>query len=178
VLIFVGLLVEYMIQCEFNWRKIRLNILALGLAPLGLAGYFAYLHYAVGAGTAPAQAQYSWGLGLQGQWRTLAPFFGSGTAPHGTKVDLGFTLVSFVLVIVTAFRLRASYAAYSIAYLIFITMWSSLESIPRYVLGLFPMIILLALFGRNDFFHRSYVPISAGLAAFFMAVFAVWGWVA
>lgn len=178
IVLLVGLCVEYLLQCEFSWRKVRINILALGLVPLGLAGFFTYLHYAAGTATAATQAQYAWGLRLQGQWRTLAPFFRQGVEVHGTTVDLGFTLVFFALVILTAFRLRASYATYSVAYLIFITMWGSLESVPRYVLGLFPVIILLALIGRNDVFHRSYVPISAGLAALFMAVFAVWGWVA
>jgi len=38
IVILVGLVVEYLIQCEFNWRKLRLNVFALGLVPLGLAG--------------------------------------------------------------------------------------------------------------------------------------------
>lgn len=178
VMIFVGFFVEYLIQCEFNWRKVRVDAFALALAPLGLAGFLSYLHYAQGSAAAAVQAQFTWGLKVQNQWHTLAPFFHQGLEVRGTIVDLGFTFAFVALVIATALRLRASYAAYSVAYLFFITMWGSLESIPRYVLGLFPALILLAYMGKNDAFHRSYVPISAGLAALFMAVFAVWGWVA
>ena len=178
IMIFAGLLAEYMIQCEYNWRKLRLNALALSLPPLGLAGYFAYLRYADGTAAAVVDAQGTWGLGLQNPWRTIAPFFERGMATQGSMVDLGFTLAFVVLVIVIAFRLRLSYAAYALAYLVFVTMWGSLDSMPRYVIGIFPAIILFAAFGRNQTFHRAWVPISAGLAALFMAVFAVWGWVA
>lgn len=178
VVIFVWLLVEYLLQCGFNWRRVRWNVVALGFAPLGLASYFAFLQYFNGTPTAAVRAQFTWGLRLEGQWRTIAPFFSDAVKVHGTVIDLAFTLVFFALVVAITFRLRASYVAYSVAYIIFITMWGSLESVPRYVLGLFPAIMLLALLGRDERFHRTYVPISAALAAFFMAVFAVWGWVA
>lgn len=181
IMICAGLLVEYLLQCNFSWRKVRWNVLALGLPPLALGSFFAYLRYSQGSAAAAVQAQGTWGLGLQNPLRTMAPFFrpGSIIPPiQGTYVDLGFTLVFIGLVIAVAWRFRESYGAHSVAMLIFITMWRSLESMPRYVLGLFPVILLLAVFGRNEAFHRAYVPFSAGLAGLFMAVFAVWGWVA
>lgn len=174
----VGLAAEYLLQCEFDWRKIRLSALAVALPVVALAVFFAFLHYAEGSADTVVQAQSAWGLRLQPQWRTLAPFFQQGLAVKGTTTDLGFTLFFVALVIWAACRLRFSYAVFSIVYLLFITLWGSLESIPRYGLGLFPVVILLALFGRSEKFHRLYVPVSAALAALFMAVFAVWGWVA
>lgn len=179
VVILVGLVAEYVLQCDFDWRKVRLNVSALLLVPLGLIGFLTYLHFAAGNATAAVQAQFTWGLGWQTPWRTLVPFFFQrGLEVRGTVVDLGFTFAFIALVVATAFRLRASYAIYSVAALIFITMWGSLESIPRYVLGIFPAIILLAVVGKNETFHRAYVPVSAALAGLFMAVFAIWGWVA
>lgn len=44
--------------------------------------------------------------------------------------------------------------------------------------GDFPLVMALALLGRNEHFHRSYLIVSTGLAAFFMLVFSQWGWVA
>ncbi|MEO5720096.1 MAG: mannosyltransferase family protein [Chthoniobacterales bacterium] len=178
VLIFVGLFVEYFLQCEFNFRKLRWNALSMFLPPLALGGYFAYLHYAVGTAAAVVEAQGTWGMGIQGQWRTIAPFFQRDGHRVGTYSDLAFTLSFVGLVIAIALRLRVSYAAYAIVYLIFITMWGSLESVPRYVLGIFPAILLLARWGRHRTFDRIWVPASAALAAILMAVFAVWGWVA
>lgn len=178
VMIALGLGAEYLLQCEFNWRKIRLNVLAVALPAIALAGFFGFLHYAEGAADTVVQAQSAWGLQLQPQWRTFAPFFQRGLEVRGTNIDLGFTLFFIALVIGTACRLRLSYAVFSIGYLLFITLWGSLESIPRYGLGLFPAIVLLAVIGRHETFHRAYLPISAALAAVFMAVFAVWGWVA
>jgi len=137
-----------------------------------------YLHYATGSAAATVEAQAVWGHTPQSPWQTLLPFFQKGVETRGTRVDLAFTLAFVGLVIATVVRLRASYAAYSVASLVFITMWGSLASVPRYVLGIFPVIILLAVIGRDDVFHRAYVPISAGLAALFMAIFAVYGWVA
>ncbi len=177
-MIFVGLVVEYLLQCEFNWRKVRLNVFALGLPPLCLAGYFGYLRHAEGTATAVLQAQGAWGLGMQNPLRTVASFFTNFVGEHGTVVDLGFTLAFAALAIVMLFRLRWSYSIYSLAYLGFITMWGSLHSMPRYVLGMFPAIIFLAVLGRNETFHRAYVPFSAALAGLLMGIFAVWGWVA
>ncbi len=178
VMIALGLGAEYLMQCEFNWRKLRLNALSVALPPIALACFFSYLHYAEGSADTVVQAQSAWGLQLQPQWRTFAPFFQRGLEVRGTNIDLGFTFLFIALVIGTAFRLRLSYTVFSVGYLIFITMWGSLESVPRYGLGLFPAIMLLAMIGRNETFHRAYVPVSAALAALFMAVFAVWGWVA
>ena len=149
-----------------------------GLAPAALASFLGYLHYAQGSATAIVQAQEAWGLQWQSQWRTLAPFFQRGLEVRGTVIDLAFTFAFLALVIAVAFRLRASYAIYSAAYLFFITMWGSLESVSRYGLGLFPAFMLLASLGKNPVFDRIYLPFSAALAALFMAVFAVWGWVA
>ncbi len=174
----VGLLVEYLLQCEFNWRKLRWNVLALALPPLALGGYLAYLHFWAGSAAAVVDAQGTWGMGMQPPWRTIAAYFVVGGHRVGNYIDLAFAFAFLGLVIAIARWLRASYAAYSIVYLIFITMWGSLESVPRYVLGIFPAILLLAHFGRHEAFDRAWVPISAGLAALFMAVFAVWGWVA
>jgi hypothetical protein len=160
-LIAVALAVEYAIQCEWNWRKIRADVLAIPLVPLALGGFVAYLHYM-----------------LQPQWKTLAPFFVKGLDVKGTVIDLAFTAAYLGLVIAIGFKLRASYAAYSAACFFFITMWGSVESVPRYGLAIFPMFILLAYLGRNETFDRIFVPASAAIAALFMAVFAVWGWVA
>ena len=177
IMLAVGLAAEYALQCEFNWRKLRPNVLAIALVPLALASFLGYLHYAQGSATAMVQSQQAWGLQWQSQWRTL-PFFQKGLEVRGTIIDLAFTFAYAALVIAVAFRMRASYAIYSAAYLFFITMWGSLESVSRYGLGLFPVIILLATFGKNPVFDRIYLPCSAALAALFMAVFAVWGWVA
>jgi hypothetical protein len=177
-LVAVALAVEYALQCGWDWRKIRLNVLAIPLVPLALGGFVAYLHYMQGAADAMVQSQNAWGMYLQPQWKTLAPFFFSGMDVKGTVIDLAFTAAYLALVIAIGFKLRASYTAYSAACFFFITMWGSVESMPRYGLAIFPMFILLAWLGRNQTFDRIFVPASAAIAAVFMAVFAVWNWVA
>jgi hypothetical protein len=146
--------------------------------PLALGGFVAYLHFMQGAADAMVQSQNAWGMQLQPQWKTLAPFFVKGLDVKGTVIDLAFTAAYLAIVVAIGFRLRASYTAYSAACFFFITMWGSVESVPRYGLAIFPVFILLAWLGRNETFDRVFVPASAALAAVFMAVFAVWGWVA
>lgn len=63
-------------------------------------------------------------------------------------------------------------------HLAFCTAWGSFSSMPRYVLGVIPAFILLAQYGRSPLFNRLYVPLAGGCAAVFMAIFALWGWVA
>ncbi|MEP6809883.1 MAG: mannosyltransferase family protein, partial [Chthoniobacterales bacterium] len=48
IMIIVGLLVEYLLQCEFQWRKLRWNALALSLPLLALGSFLTYLHFSAG----------------------------------------------------------------------------------------------------------------------------------
>ena len=178
VVIAVALGTEYLLQCGGDWRRVRANAMAVFFAPIALLGFLSFLRYTEGSATSIVQAQGAWGLHLQMPWRTLAPFFHRGMEIRGTVIDLGFTVFFAALTVATAFRLRLSYVTFAFAYLVFITLWGSLESMPRYGLGLFPALLLLALWGRNEVFDRIYVPFSAALAALLMAAFAVWEWVA
>jgi hypothetical protein len=53
-----------------------------------------------------------------------------------------------------------------------------IQSQGRFALTLFPAFLVLALAGRSATFDRVYVLVSSALAAFFMALFAIGGWVA
>ncbi|MBA2585700.1 MAG: hypothetical protein H0U99_04375, partial [Chthoniobacterales bacterium] len=95
-----------------------------------------------------------------------------------TYLDLAVTLVFIFLAVVVLLRMRASYGIYVTASLFFVTAWGLPLSIGRFGLVIFPLVMALALLGRNEHFHRSYLIVSTGLAAFFMLVFSQWGWVA
>jgi hypothetical protein len=83
-----------------------------------------------------------------------------------------------LLVAISAAQLRLSYRLYAITGFWFITSWSTYESMPRYVLVLFPAFAILAKWGRNRSFDRAYLIVASGLAALFMMRFALWRWVA
>lgn len=178
----VALTFEYLRQHRFAWRELRADLLALLFGPAALVCYFGYLHIAQGNAGAVIHAQQGWGLQLEAPWVTFVrylrgPLTFQATAPYNV-IDFVALVIFAALVCIGARRLPLCYTVYGIIYLGFITAWGSFQSAPRYVLGIFPAFILLALAGRHAVFDRCYTCVSMALASFFMVVFALWGWVA
>ena len=181
VLLAVPLAIEYLSQKSWRLRKIRADVLAIVLIPLALVSYSAYLRLRFKNPMAVSDAQAVWGRKFTWQWDAVANFFNEPLVVHigsHSIVDFAFVLVFLALAIATARRLSLSYSAYTIAALFFITAWGTFVSLPRYVLIMFPCFIVLGVLGKNVVFHRAYLTISSGLAAFFMILFALWEWVA
>ena len=110
----------------------------------------------------------------------LFPFFEMARRPLAGRelVDLAATLLALASSIYAATRFRLSYGVYAILTCLFLSSWGSLESMPRYILVIFPMFIAFAAFGANERFHRIYLSVAGGFAALFMILFALWRWVA
>lgn len=180
ILLAAPLLLEYLAQRRFQWRQIRADISALLLLPAALAGHMLYLKWRVGNIDAIQDAQRAWG----GEWGTLSwpwkPALRFIREPFmfNEVMNFTFTALALGLVVLAAVRLRASYAVYAAVCYWFITAWGTFESMPRYVLMIFPAFIVLARLGRNPVFDRVYLALASGLAAFFMMRFALWRWVA
>ena len=177
------LAVEYLAQRDFNWRKIRPNILALALIPAALGMHILFLYYRFGNASAIQDAQAAWGRpgGLTWPWVPYVQFFTESFRVHdagNALVNTLFAALFLALTVIAFFRLRLSYAVYSLACYLFVTGWGSFGSVPRYVLAAFPIFIVLGLLGRSELFRSIYQPIATGFAVFFMILFACWRWVA
>ncbi|MDQ6764549.1 MAG: glycosyltransferase family 39 protein [Verrucomicrobiota bacterium] len=174
---------EYFRQRNFDIRKVRLNVLALGFVPLALVGFLLYMRAHTGNAFATRDAQFVWAgttAGLTPQWQTFINFCRGPIAIHGgprSLVDVIFTGIATVLTIAAAMRLPSIYGIYAAAFLLFTTAWGSFSGMSRYTLVLFPAFMILALAGKNKVFDRSYVALATGFAALFMILFAHWGWV-
>jgi hypothetical protein len=94
------------------------------------------------------------------------------------RQDGNRTVIGNLVAVLVLLRLRASYGIYVVLSLVFAIIWGMPIPVARFGLAMFPIMIALALLGRNPAFDRFYVIISTGLAAFFMIVFSQWGWVA
>jgi Gpi18-like mannosyltransferase len=180
VLLFAPLFLEYLMQRRFQWRAIRLNIVALAIIPAALAAQMWYWAWRFGNMMATQDAQSAWGGGwgsLTPPWKPVIRFL---TQPFifNDTVNFSFTLVFVVLTVVACLKLRPSYGLYAASCLLFVTSWGTFESLPRYVLVIFPAFLVLARLGRNAIFDRAYLCVGSGLAAFFMLRFALWRWVA
>ncbi|MFN2507175.1 MAG: glycosyltransferase family 39 protein [Chthoniobacterales bacterium] len=180
VLLGAPLLAEYLGQREFRWRSIRADILSLGLIPACLIAHMLFLRWSVGNVTAIQDAQAAWGS----QWGRFsapwAPLFRLRPHPftYFDFINVGFAGVMLVLVVLAAARLRLSYGVYAVTGFWFITSWGTYESMPRYVIVLFPAFLILAKWGHNRAFDRAYVAVASALAALFMTRFTLWLWVA
>lgn len=182
VLIIIPLAFEYLSQKEFQWRRIRPDCLALFFAPLAVVGHFTFLHWRFGDWNIYSKAETApgWDRHLTMPWNTLLhalPGINSFKGFHGAY-EFFFTLVLLGLAIFGCFRVRLSYSIYAAVSLVFITSWGELRSAPRLGLVIFPIMIALALLGRNRTFSTVYLVLSTVLALVSMVVFSQWGWVA
>jgi len=182
LLLVVPLGFEYLSQREFRWRRVGSDCLALILPPLALAGHLAVLRWRFGSWNviSKAEAIEGWNRSLTPPWNTLVyslQHIGASIGYHGA-FEFVFTAILIALATFACFRLRPSYAIYSVVSVLFVTSWGDLKSAPRFGLVIFPIMILLALLGQNKVFDRTYLTFSAILAAISMVVFSQWGWVA
>ncbi|CAA9241591.1 MAG: hypothetical protein AVDCRST_MAG42-1732 [uncultured Chthoniobacterales bacterium] len=180
ILLGLPLLLEYLQQRNYRWRDIRPNVLALGLMPLCLAGLMLYFYWRFGNLLATRDAQLAWGHGwgsLTWPWKPFIRFFEHAFVTND-MINVGFGALALSLTVFAAMKLRLSYGVYAVSCYLFVTAWGSLDSIPRYMLAIFPAFIGLALLGRNRGFDRAYLIAASGLGAFFMIRFTLWRWVA
>lgn len=179
-LILLPLVVEYLQQKRFQLRAMKAEALALALIPLALASFVTYLSIRFGSWRVYFDSAIPWSRPFTWQTETIWRFFHT---PHylGLKdnapLELVFLVCFLILAILACLRLRLSYGIYAAASFFFVTLWGTM-SIARYALVIFPFALVLGLLGRNDYFHRSFLILSVGLAAFFMVIFSQWGWVA
>ena len=162
-----------------SWRPrhhLRPDVLWLGLVPLGVLAYMAYLGIAIGDPMAAFTAQAEWGRALMplgaialGAWEAfrgvveLIP----GVSPPGGPVAsqfadpiairsivlFGFLILGLWLLVQSWRRLPRAYTVYAIAGLALpLSMPApdqALMSLPRFMLVLFPLWIALALWARE-----------------------------
>ncbi len=181
VLLVVPLAFEYLSQKEFQGRRIRPDVLVLILPLLAVSAHLTFLRWRFGEWDVinKAESTQGWNRTPTFPWNTImrsSHEVGSFQGFHGA-FEFFFTMALFGLALFACFRLRASYAIYAVVSLLFVTAWGTLLSVPRFGLVIFPLIIALALLGKNKAFHAAYLAGSGVLAAISMVVFSQWGWV-
>lgn len=97
-------------------------------------------------------------------------------------LNLGVTVLSVVILVLGWRRLPTTFALYAAATLVIVTLryvdTQPLNSMTRYVLTLFPLLLLLAYWSKNRWVERAVVYVSVPLNLYLTAQFLQWGWVA
>jgi len=173
-----------------GWRERRgttltRGIIGVALVPTGLLLYMGYLWALVGNPLYFMQVQDNWNRHLAWPWVSIintvreiakGPLASAGTVNH--MIELAFTIVFLVLMVVSFRTLRLSYSLYFAASLLVPMSTASLMSMPRFVLVIFPAFMLLALWGRNPVVNSAIVALSLPLLGLFTVLFADWYWLA
>jgi hypothetical protein len=151
-LIVIPLLYEYLRLINFYFKNIGRQIFYFFLIPLGLA-LFSYYNYILTKNPfAFLQIQGAWGRQLVNPIRLIwgGLFHGDITSIFNSL----FVLSVISLVIIFYKKFRGSYLIF-IAYSIIVPLLFGLESMPRYILVIFPLFILLAQITKNKFVNYS-----------------------
>jgi hypothetical protein len=152
--------------------------------PLGLASYMAYLWVLRGDPLYFSHVQAHWGRHLAMPWvsfgYSLHLIFGN-VEPQtiaNQLLEVTFTLLMIAALAIGFRRLRASYIAYMALSILVPISTSSLMSMPRFALVLFPMFALFGLWGAKPTVNNIIVAFSLPLLGLFTVLFADWYWVA
>jgi len=176
ILLMVPLAIELLRQ-----RPPRRAAFALVLVPAGTAAFFGYLWWQLGDPWLYVRANLTWGRGFAWPWETLLEFARQPLVVFGwyhSVVDLAFMVTMTTLAVLAWRRLPASYAAFASVGLLFTLSTKVWISTPRHALALFPLTILLAVYGERRWFHWAWLLLSTILAIGFAARWFSGNWLA
>ncbi len=166
-----------------DWR----SLLAISATPLGLLSYMVFLQQNFYDSIAFMTVQAAWGRESLG---TLAILYRDLTGLSQQHFLTGqgdiwwhvfFDSSAFFLALGSSFfiwrRLGSSYAIYVLLSAL-VPSLSSTQSLMRYILGMFPVFMMLGLWGENATLDKGLNMLFAMLSALFFALFVNWYFVA
>ena len=202
ILLLIPLFLEWMRhRREFGAR----GILGLALVPLGLAGYAAFLWARFGdplvfvrqqgeywgreLANPISTARDAWRTAREGAWYLLDPaalFVSADPTPAldaSNTLNLVFLVFFLAVAVVAIFVLPPRLSMYSFVLVLLPVLTPSssfpLMSQPRFVLGAFPMFLVLGyLLSRNRVALVLWLILSGGLGVALTTLFTTWRWVA
>ena len=192
VLLVVPFVIEWgvaLYESRGDWFKWPLDtvlkpVIGVALVPMGLASYMAYLWVLRGDPLYFSHVQAHWDRYLAPPWVSFAHALHLITGGYAQQtianqlLEVTFTLLMLGVLAVGFRRLRASYIAYMAVSILVPLSTSSLMSMPRFALVLFPMFALFGLWGAKPTVNNVIVAFSLPLLGLFTVLFADWYWVA
>jgi hypothetical protein len=156
----------------------------LALVPLGLLSYMAYLWVLRGDPLYFSHVQAHWGRHLAFPWESVSHTWRILTETRfpqnamNSALEVGFTALMLGVLIAGFWRLRPSYSVYMALSILIPMSTSSLMSMPRFALVLFPMFVMFALWGARPSVNNVIVAFSLPILGLYTVLFADWYWVA
>jgi hypothetical protein len=165
VLFILPMLYEYLRGIGFNSKRINPDVCYLLLIPAGLFVFSLYNYYLVGDFLAFIHIQSAWGRGLSNPVLTLVQ------ALQSSYLDAAFyayfTLIFLLAALLFYRKIGVSYWIV-LAYSLLIPLLLGINSMPRYLLVVFPLFILFARLGKDDRVDQALTIMLALLQGFLM----------
>lgn len=167
------------------WRMARM-LAPAALIPLGIVAYMGYLGHIAGNPLFFQQMEVrNWGRHLALPWEGIVGALqGLGSRVSTLNVvDLIFLLLPLAILMLGWKRLPPHYSLFAAA-LALVTLCEPLRAVeplasaPRYMMVIFPIVVICAIWGRDARFDRWYMAISTGTLALMVALFVSHHWVA
>jgi Gpi18-like mannosyltransferase len=164
-------------------RRKRLPVAALA-ALLGPLTYFGWLWLQFGDPLLWLKAQGAWPW----QRHIDVPWHGFLNYVHGTygwfdpealaRIDLVAAVALVVATLLALWRLPRIYGVFAAITTLLLLMATHFQSMTRWTLTVFPIVFLLALWGRDRRINYGIIGLSFAVALYLMARFSQWLWVA
>ncbi len=160
------------------------NLVPIVLIPLGLVLFMVYLWVLNGDPLYFSHVQSHWNRQLAAPWTSIGNSFHKIATSVGPQtvaqqiLELVFTALMIGVLAGGWRKLKASYVAYMGLSVLMPLCTSSLMSMPRFALVLFPMFAIMALWGGRPRINNAIVALSLPLLGLFTVLFADWYWVA
>jgi len=179
-------------RSSHSWGEKINALLPIVLIPLGLVAYMLFLKITKGNALifVAQESNYGWHRHLSFPWVGIAAAIGnlfkggvSGAAYLQNAVDLTFTLFPLAVLVIGWRRMPLHYALFAAGVAFFTLSFPQqiepLTSQPRYMLILFPMMAMLALWSKRERFYQwALVFVSLSLFTINIVLFISHYWVA
>lgn len=170
VLVLIPALLMYLKNIGYSWKKISPQISYLALIPTGLICFGLYSYFIIGDFFAYSHVQ-----NLAWEHRISNPFWVIWKhLMFGDGVDLficALAIIFSLTLLAWGFKkISFSYWVYALALALFAPISGTVWAAPRYMATIFPILIILAIFGKNENADKSIVASMAILQGF-LAVF-------
>ncbi|GAC1368249.1 MAG: hypothetical protein PVSMB5_28900 [Ktedonobacteraceae bacterium] len=171
-----------------SWRQKLQALAPIVLIPLGVATYMLYLGYTKGNPLLfSTEEAASWNRHLSAPWLgvffALQGLFVNSPLHILNVLDLAFTLIPLLALIAGFRRIPAHYALFSLVMVLFSLAYPQgttvpLTAVPRYMMVIFPIIVIFAQWGKHPRFDKLFMAFSVALFAINIVLFISHYWVA
>lgn len=184
ILLIVPFAMEWWNAYHRGERDLARPMYGASLIPLGLVAYMIYLWVLRGDPLYFSHVQAHWQRHFAAPWVSVwqaVHLVFTARAPQtiaNKALELTFTTLMITVLLAGYKRLRPSFSIYMALSILVPMSTSSLMSMQRFALVLFPMFAILALWGERPSVNNAIVALALPLLGLYTVFFANWYWVA